>query len=46
MLLVSFRPQSHSDLFIDHYQARMNLLTTDADLVQLKNLLYACKRCV
>eukprot|EP00906_Rhabdomonas_costata_P021917 RCo031742 len=38
--------QSHSDLFIDHYQARMNLLTTDADLVQLKNLLYACKRCV
>eukprot|EP01004_Peranema_trichophorum_P002352 NODE_1418_length_1967_cov_287.238612_g1202_i0.p1 GENE.NODE_1418_length_1967_cov_287.238612_g1202_i0~~NODE_1418_length_1967_cov_287.238612_g1202_i0.p1 ORF type:complete len:598 (-),score=115.88 NODE_1418_length_1967_cov_287.238612_g1202_i0:112-1905(-) len=38
--------ESHTNLFIDHYQSRMNTLTTDADLVQLKNLLYACKRTV
>jgi proton translocating ATP synthase F1 alpha subunit len=38
--------QTHTDLFIDNYQARMNLLTSDQDLVQLKNLLYACKRAV
>lgn len=38
--------QGHTDLFVDNFQSRMNLLTSDEDLVQLKNLLYACKRSV
>ena len=37
---------SHTNIFLDNYQARMNELTTDEDLVMLKNLLYACKRTV
>eukprot|EP00996_Jenningsia_fusiforme_P000327 NODE_1276_length_1607_cov_164.103979_g1141_i0.p1 GENE.NODE_1276_length_1607_cov_164.103979_g1141_i0~~NODE_1276_length_1607_cov_164.103979_g1141_i0.p1 ORF type:complete len:495 (-),score=113.00 NODE_1276_length_1607_cov_164.103979_g1141_i0:123-1412(-) len=38
--------EAHTSLFLSHYQSRMNLLTADEDLVQLKNLLYACKRSV
>jgi len=38
--------ESHTNLFLSHYQSRMNQLHTDEDLVQLKNLLYACKRSV
>ena len=36
----------HTNLFLDNYQSRMNELKSDEDLVQLKNLLYACKRTV
>ena len=38
--------QGTTDLFLDKYQSRMNELTTDEDLIQLKSLLYACKRSV
>merc|ERR1712137_364724 len=38
--------ETHTNIFLDNYQSRMNELTSDEDLVQLKNLLYACKRTV
>jgi len=38
--------EAHTNLFLDHYQSRMNELKSDEDVVQLKNLLYACKRTV
>eukprot|EP01001_Neometanema_parovale_P000637 NODE_1070_length_1910_cov_342.181246_g1017_i0.p1 GENE.NODE_1070_length_1910_cov_342.181246_g1017_i0~~NODE_1070_length_1910_cov_342.181246_g1017_i0.p1 ORF type:complete len:590 (-),score=161.79 NODE_1070_length_1910_cov_342.181246_g1017_i0:140-1855(-) len=38
--------QAHSELFVENYQSRMNALTSDEDVVQLKNLLYAAKRSV
>ncbi|KAJ9453334.1 ATP synthase subunit alpha [Diplonema papillatum] len=37
---------SHTQLFLTHYQARMNLIKSDKELVALKNLLYSCKRAV
>eukprot|EP01063_Lacrimia_lanifica_P013907 TRINITY_DN204_c0_g1_i2.p1 TRINITY_DN204_c0_g1~~TRINITY_DN204_c0_g1_i2.p1 ORF type:complete len:590 (+),score=305.71 TRINITY_DN204_c0_g1_i2:59-1828(+) len=38
--------KSHTSIFLTHYQARMNLIKTDKELVALKNLLYSCKRAV
>jgi F-type H+-transporting ATPase subunit alpha len=38
--------ETHTNLFLDNYQSRMNELTSDEDLTQLKALLYACKRSV
>ena len=38
--------KSHTSIFLTHYQARMNLIKTDKELVALKNLLYSCKRSV
>jgi len=34
----------HTHLFKSEFQTRMMQLKSDADLVKLKNLLYACKR--
>eukprot|EP01062_Namystynia_karyoxenos_P010495 TRINITY_DN1371_c0_g1_i1.p1 TRINITY_DN1371_c0_g1~~TRINITY_DN1371_c0_g1_i1.p1 ORF type:complete len:630 (+),score=271.97 TRINITY_DN1371_c0_g1_i1:102-1892(+) len=38
--------KSHTSIFMTHYQARMNLIKSDKELVALKNLLYSCKRAV
>ena len=38
--------KSHTSIFLTHYQARMNLIKSDKELVALKNLLYSCKRAV
>jgi len=38
--------KSHTSIFLTHYQARMNLIKADKELVALKNLLYSCKRAV
>ncbi len=37
---------AHTNLFLQHYQSKMNALKTDKELVALKNLLYSCKRAV
>jgi proton translocating ATP synthase F1 alpha subunit len=37
---------THTSLFLQHYQSKMNALKTDKELVALKNLLYSCKRAV
>jgi F0F1-type ATP synthase alpha subunit len=38
--------KTHTSLFLQHYQSKMNALKTDKELVALKNLLYSCKRAV
>lgn len=38
--------QTHTSLFLQHYQSKMNLIKDDKELVALKNLLYSCKRAV
>eukprot|EP01003_Olkasia_polycarbonata_P005548 NODE_529_length_831_cov_368.024297_g468_i0.p1 GENE.NODE_529_length_831_cov_368.024297_g468_i0~~NODE_529_length_831_cov_368.024297_g468_i0.p1 ORF type:complete len:166 (+),score=44.51 NODE_529_length_831_cov_368.024297_g468_i0:223-720(+) len=35
----------HTKLFLDKFQSRMELLTSDAELIHIKTLLYSCKRC-
>jgi len=37
---------SHTNLFMQHYQAKMNLIKDEKELIALKNLLYSCKRAV
>jgi proton translocating ATP synthase F1 alpha subunit len=37
---------AHTNLFLQHYQSKMNALKSDKELVALKNLLYSCKRAV
>eukprot|EP01006_Ploeotia_vitrea_P025678 TRINITY_DN58573_c0_g1_i1.p1 TRINITY_DN58573_c0_g1~~TRINITY_DN58573_c0_g1_i1.p1 ORF type:complete len:561 (+),score=86.56 TRINITY_DN58573_c0_g1_i1:45-1727(+) len=36
--------KTHTNIFLSYYQSRMQALTSDADLVKLKSLLYSCKR--
>mmetsp|Transcript_61429 Transcript_61429/g.85456 ORF Transcript_61429/g.85456 Transcript_61429/m.85456 type:complete len:101 (-) Transcript_61429:254-556(-) len=36
--------KTHTNIFLSYYQSRMNALSSDADLVKLKSLLYSCKR--
>ena len=38
--------KSHTSIFMQHYQSRMNLIKNDKELIALKNLLYSCKRAV
>lgn len=38
--------KSHTNLFLQHYQSKMNALKSDKDIIALKNLLYSCKRAV
>jgi proton translocating ATP synthase F1 alpha subunit len=37
---------SHTALFLQHYQSKMNLIKDEKELIALKNLLYSCKRSV
>jgi len=37
---------SHTNLFLQHYQSKMNLIKDEKELIALKNLLYSCKRAV
>lgn len=38
--------ESHTNLFLQHYQSKMNLIKDEKELIALKNLLYSCKRAV
>jgi proton translocating ATP synthase F1 alpha subunit len=38
--------KSHTSIFLQHYQSRMNLINNEKELIALKNLLYSCKRAV
>lgn len=38
--------KSHTSLFLQHYQSKMNALKDEKELIALKNLLYSCKRAV
>eukprot|EP00760_Papus_ankaliazontas_P031563 PhM_4_TR5339/c1_g1_i1/m.77771/K02111/ATPF1A, atpA; F-type H+-transporting ATPase subunit alpha len=38
--------KSHTNIFLQHYQSRMNLIKNEKELIALKNLLYSCKRAV
>ena len=37
---------SHTALFLQHYQSKMNLIKNEKEVIALKNLLYSCKRSV
>jgi proton translocating ATP synthase F1 alpha subunit len=37
---------SHTELFLQHYQSKMNAIKDQKELIALKNLLYSCKRAV
>eukprot|EP00009_Paramoeba_aestuarina_P005471 CAMPEP_0201511842 /NCGR_PEP_ID=MMETSP0161_2-20130828/4230_1 /ASSEMBLY_ACC=CAM_ASM_000251 /TAXON_ID=180227 /ORGANISM="Neoparamoeba aestuarina, Strain SoJaBio B1-5/56/2" /LENGTH=562 /DNA_ID=CAMNT_0047907485 /DNA_START=8 /DNA_END=1696 /DNA_ORIENTATION=+ len=38
--------KSHTSIFMQHYQSRMNAIKSEKELIALKNLLYSCKRAV
>jgi len=38
--------KSHTSLFLQHYQSKMNLIKNEKEVIALKNLLYSCKRSV
>lgn len=38
--------KSHTSLFLQHYQSKMNAIKGDKETIALKNLLYSCKRAV
>lgn len=38
--------KSHTSIFLQHYQSRMNAIKNEKELIALKNLLYSCKRAV
>ena len=38
--------KTHSSLFLQHYQSKMNAIKGEKETIALKNLLYSCKRCV
>jgi len=38
--------KSHTQIFMQHYQSRMNLIKNEKELIALKNLVYSCKRAV
>lgn len=38
--------KTHTSLFLQHYQSKMNLIKGDKETIALKNLLYSCKRAV
>jgi len=38
--------KSHTQIFMQHYQSRMNLIKNEKELIALKKLLYSCKRAV
>jgi proton translocating ATP synthase F1 alpha subunit len=38
--------KSHTAIFLQHYQSKMNLIKNEKEVIALKNLLYSCKRAV
>jgi proton translocating ATP synthase F1 alpha subunit len=38
--------KSHTQLFLQHYQSKMNAIKNEKEVIALKNLLYSCKRAV
>ncbi|KAH9588720.1 ATP synthase [Trypanosoma melophagium] len=38
--------KQHTQLFLQHYQSRMNAIKSEKEVKALKNLLYSCKRAV
>jgi proton translocating ATP synthase F1 alpha subunit len=38
--------KTHTSLFLQHYQSKMNQIKSEKETIALKNLLYSCKRCV
>ena len=38
--------KTHTALFLQHYQSKMNAIKSEKEVIALKNLLYSCKRCV
>ena len=38
--------KSHTSLFLQHYQSKMNAIKNEKEVIALKNLLYSCKRAV
>jgi proton translocating ATP synthase F1 alpha subunit len=38
--------KTHTSLFLQHYQSKMNLIKGEKETIALKNLLYSCKRAV
>ena len=37
---------THTSLFLQHYQSKMNAIKNEKEVIALKNLLYSCKRAV
>ena len=37
---------THTNLFLQHYQSKMNAIKSEKEVIALKNLLYSCKRAV
>jgi proton translocating ATP synthase F1 alpha subunit len=38
--------KSHTSLFLQHFQSKMNAIKNEKEVIALKNLLYSCKRAV
>lgn len=38
--------KTHTSLFLQHYQSKMNAIKNEKEVIALKNLLYSCKRAV
>jgi len=38
--------KTHTSIFLQHYQSRMNSMKSEKEQIALKNLLYSCKRAV
>jgi len=38
--------KTHTQLFLQHYQSKMNAIKNEKEVIALKNLLYSCKRAV
>jgi proton translocating ATP synthase F1 alpha subunit len=38
--------KTHTQLFLQHYQSKMNAIKNEKEIIALKNLLYSCKRAV
>jgi proton translocating ATP synthase F1 alpha subunit len=38
--------KGHTQLFLQHYQSKMNAIKSEKEIIALKNLLYSCKRAV